>query len=79
MHNCAIPGHPTAPQQRSSCTTCSLRELCLPVGLTDEEIEYVGNLTNHKLRVRRGEYLLHAGADFRSLYAVKMALSRPIP
>jgi len=71
LHNCAIPGHPTAPQQRSSCTTCSLRELCLPVGLTDEEIEYVGNLTNHKLRVRRGEYLLHAGADFRSLYAVK--------
>lgn len=71
MHNCAMSDHLTVPQQRSSCTTCSLRELCLPVGLTDEEIEYVGNLTNHKLKVRRGEYLLRAGADFRSLYAVK--------
>lgn len=71
MHNCAIPGFATAPQQKSGCMTCSLRELCLPVGLTDDEIEHLGNLINHKFRVRRGEYLLHAGSDFRSLYAVK--------
>ncbi len=51
--------------------TCSFRELCLPVGLTDEEVECLGTLINHKFRVRRGEYLSHAGSDFRALYAVK--------
>jgi len=71
VHNYAIPSFATAPQQKSGCMTCSLRELCLPVGLTDDEIEHLGNLINHKFRVRRGEYLLHAGSDFRSLYAVK--------
>lgn len=71
MYNCAIPGNSTVLQQRSDCMTCSFRELCLPVGLTDEEIEYLGNLINYKFRVRRGEYLSHAGSDFKSLYAVK--------
>lgn len=61
----------TAVQQKSSCTTCSLREICLPVGLDDTEIQHLSNLIKHKFRVRRGEYLFHAGADFKSLYAVK--------
>ncbi len=60
-----------AAQQKSNCTTCSLREICLPVGLDDTEIQYLSNLIRHKFRVRRGEYLFHAGADFKSLYAVK--------
>jgi CRP/FNR family transcriptional regulator, anaerobic regulatory protein len=51
--------------------SCSLRELCLPVGLDDVEIEYLGNLINHKFKVQRGEYLLHAGSNFKSLFAVK--------
>lgn len=58
-------------QQKSNCVTCSLREICLPVGLDDAEIEHLSNLIKHKFRVRRGEYLFHAGADFKSLYAVK--------
>ena len=58
-------------QQKSSCTTCSLREICLPIGLNDAEIYHLSNLIKHKFKVRRGEYLFHAGADFKSLYAVK--------
>lgn len=61
----------TTPPYKSSCMTCSFRELCLPVGLEDEEIEHLGKLINHKFKVRRGEYLLHAGSAFKSLYAVK--------
>lgn len=51
--------------------TCSFRELCLPVGLTDKEIEHLDSLINYKFRVRRGEYLSRIGANFKSLYAVK--------
>lgn len=71
MCNSIISEDLMVPQHKSDCMSCSLRELCLPVGLNDEEIEHLGHLINHKFRVRRGEYLLHAGADFKSLYAVK--------
>ena len=60
-----------AAQQKPSCTTCSLRDVCLPVGLDDAEVQHLSTLIKHKFRVRRGEYLFHAGADFKSLYAVK--------
>lgn len=56
---------------KSKCTTCSLRELCLPVGLDEQETEILGELINHKFRIRRGEHLLHAGLGFKSLYAVR--------
>ncbi|SDY32716.1 fumarate/nitrate reduction transcriptional regulator Fnr [Nitrosomonas sp. Nm33] len=55
----------------SKCTTCSLRELCLPVGLDEDETELLGDLINHKYRIRRGEHLFHAGLAFKSLYAVR--------
>ncbi len=71
MYNCITPNDSAVLQQRSDCMTCSFRELCLPVGLADEEIKYLGNLINHKFKVRRGEYLSHAGSDFKALYAVK--------
>lgn len=62
---------PEISSSKSDCMSCSLRELCLPVGLNDEEIGRLGNLINHKFKVRRGEYLLHAGSEFKSLYAIK--------
>jgi CRP/FNR family transcriptional regulator, anaerobic regulatory protein len=69
--NSTITRKSTVSDYKPSCMSCSLRELCLPVGLDDEEIGYLGNLINHKFKVRRGEYLLHAGSDFKSLFAVK--------
>lgn len=71
MLNSTITRKSTVSDYKPSCISCSFRELCLPVGLDDEEIEYLGNLINHKFKVRRGEYLLRAGSDFKSLFAVK--------
>ncbi len=56
---------------RSSCATCSLRELCLPVGLNEEEIQILGNLASHKRKIPRGGYLHHAGSNFQSLFAIR--------
>ncbi|PTN12976.1 fumarate/nitrate reduction transcriptional regulator Fnr [Nitrosomonas aestuarii] len=58
-------------QLRTGCATCSLRELCLPVGLNDQEIEVLTEVTGHKRKVQRGGYLYRAGTKFQSLYAVK--------
>ncbi|MCB1936998.1 MAG: fumarate/nitrate reduction transcriptional regulator Fnr [Nitrosomonas sp.] len=58
-------------QIRSSCSSCSLRELCLPVGLNDEEVESLGEVVAHKRKILRGGYLHRTGTKFQALYAVK--------
>ncbi len=71
MPNHAIARNYIVSTVKSKCTTCSLRELCLPVGLDEDETELLGDLINHKYRIRRGEHLFHAGLAFKSLYAVR--------
>lgn len=56
---------------KSSCATCSLRELCLPVGLNEHEIQVLGDVVSHKRKVRRGEYLYRTGSKFQSLFAIR--------
>jgi CRP/FNR family transcriptional regulator len=56
---------------RAACSTCSLRELCLPGGLDSHEIERVDRLVNRRRPIRRGDYLYRAGASLDSLYAIR--------
>jgi len=54
------------------CSTCNLRELCVPCcGLTRSERELSDHLAFHRARVRRGESLYRTGDRFVSLYAVR--------
>lgn len=53
------------------CSHCNLREICLPVGLTKEELELVDRrLVTERMRVPRGEKLFQAGDRFNAVYAV---------
>jgi CRP/FNR family transcriptional regulator, anaerobic regulatory protein len=61
----------TLPQLRVACSSCNLRELCLPVDLTDEEMQRLETLTSVKRSFRRGDYLYRNGAAFDALYAVR--------
>jgi CRP/FNR family transcriptional regulator, anaerobic regulatory protein len=56
---------------KAACSTCSLRELCLPGGLDHQELERVDNLVNRRRPIRRGDYLYRAGAPLESLYAIR--------
>jgi CRP/FNR family transcriptional regulator len=58
-------------QLKTVCSSCSLRELCLPMGLSREEIEHLDQLVYTRRRVKRGENLYRAGDGFNSLYAVR--------
>ena len=58
-------------QLRNVCSTCSLRELCLPAGLDPEELAQVDRMVNRRQPVKRGDYLYRAGAELRSLYAIR--------
>src|SRR5881394_675233 len=56
---------------KTACSTCNLRELCLPVGLSRTQIESLDELVYVRKRIAEGESLFHAGDAFRSLYAVR--------
>jgi CRP/FNR family transcriptional regulator len=53
------------------CSNCNLREICIPVGLTREELLYVeSRLVAVRRKVARGEMLFHTGAAHDALFAV---------
>ncbi len=54
-----------------ACSNCNLRELCLPVGLSRENLERLDTLVANRRTVSRGESLFRAGESFLSLYAVR--------
>ncbi|MDN0074943.1 fumarate/nitrate reduction transcriptional regulator Fnr [Crenobacter sp. SG2303] len=54
-----------------TCSNCSLRELCLPVGLSREELSQLDAVIRQSRRLKRGEYLFRSGEGFRSLFAVR--------
>ncbi|MCZ7564143.1 MAG: fumarate/nitrate reduction transcriptional regulator Fnr [Burkholderiales bacterium] len=59
------------PQLKTVCSSCSLRELCLPIGLSQSEIEQLDQLVYTRRRIKRGENLYRAGDEFASLYAIR--------
>ena len=61
----------SAREVKSTCASCSLQELCLPVGLSDAEIDKLGEIISLRQTVRRGAYLYRIGDPFRHLYAVR--------
>jgi CRP/FNR family transcriptional regulator len=53
------------------CSHCNLREICLPVGLTREELEHIDDrLVSSRRKVARGEALFRVGDRFDALFAV---------
>ncbi len=57
---------------RVACSNCNLRELCLPVGLSNEELDRVEQIVATRRRIRRGDALFRAGDRFDALYAVRL-------
>ncbi len=58
-------------QAQVACSQCSLVELCLPKGLTAEELAVFEQAINRKKPLRKSEYLYRAGDEMTSLYTVK--------
>lgn len=56
---------------RAACSQCNLRELCLPFGLTDEEIDRIDTLVGARRKIKRGHHLYRVGDTFESIFAVK--------
>ena len=58
-------------EAKVACSNCNMRELCMPVGLNDEELMHIDRIVSSRVKISRGEHLYQAGDSFRSLFAVR--------
>lgn len=59
---------------RHACSSCSVRELCLPMGLDRDDLARLDAIINRRQQVRTGQHLYHARDRFQSLYAIRTGL-----
>lgn len=61
----------TLPTIKVSCSNCNLRELCMPVGLNDQQLQRIDEIVATRRKVKRGSTLFRNGETFTSLYAIR--------
>ncbi|MBC5767007.1 fumarate/nitrate reduction transcriptional regulator Fnr [Ramlibacter albus] len=53
------------------CSTCHLKDLCLPCGLAGNEVQRLDGLMFGRRKVKLGQPLFHEGDKFQFIYAVR--------
>ena len=73
--------HPSSPSPdpaltvnalRASCSTCSMHQLCLPMGLGENDMDRLDKIIGRRRKVARDDYLYRMGDTFTNLYAVRV-------
>jgi CRP/FNR family transcriptional regulator, anaerobic regulatory protein len=54
-----------------ACSNCNLRELCMPVGLSAEELVRIDEVVATRRKIKRGAILFRNGEPFQSLFAIR--------
>ena len=57
---------------KTACSTCGLRNLCLPVGLSAAEVERIDTIIQRRGKLRKNDFLYHAGTSCQALYLVRV-------
>lgn len=56
---------------KSACEACSVRRLCLPVGLGDHEIAVMDRVVRRRVGLKKGDFVYRIGDQFTALYAIQ--------
>lgn len=54
-----------------ACSNCNLRELCMPLGFTNQEMKKIDDVVKTRRRIKQGELLFGHGDTFTSLFAIR--------
>jgi len=54
-----------------ACSSCNLRELCMPMGLKADELDRIDEVVAVRRKVKRGARLYSNGEKFTSLFAIR--------
>jgi CRP/FNR family transcriptional regulator len=61
--------HPQA--IKVACSNCNLRELCMPIGLSEQDQLRLDDLVAVRRKVKRGTHLFSNGDRFNAIYAIR--------
>ncbi len=70
-HRAAAATVQSIPCKRPTCTTCGSLAFCLPQGIEQEPTWELDALVSHRVRLRKGEVLVHSGDAFAALFAIR--------
>ena len=54
-----------------ACSNCNLRKLCMPMGLSANDLERLDDLVTTRRKIKKGTTLFSNGDKFTSLYAIR--------
>jgi CRP/FNR family transcriptional regulator len=54
-----------------ACGECSLHDLCLPVGISQSDMERLEQIIKRKRPIQKNDFLFHSGDSLNSLYAIR--------
>jgi CRP/FNR family transcriptional regulator len=66
----------TLPKLRVTCSNCSLNTLCIPRGLTRDDVDRIACIVSRRKTLARGEALYRRGDPFRGIIAVKAGTAK---
>ena len=56
---------------KQACSGCSLQQLCLPLGISGDDLQRLDALIKRHRPLTRGHHVFHLGDEFRALYAIR--------
>jgi CRP/FNR family transcriptional regulator len=54
-----------------ACSNCNMRELCMPQGLSEQDLQRIDDMIGARRKVKRNEMLFRNGERFNALYAIR--------
>jgi CRP/FNR family transcriptional regulator len=60
-----------APKINVACSSCHLREVCLPKGLNPSEVARLEDVVSSQRRLMRGDHLFQNGEKFKAIYTIR--------
>src|SRR5450830_1205803 len=67
-----IPPVVTVEALRARCSTCSMHQLCLPMGLDVGDMDRLDQIIGRRRKIVRGASLFRIGDSFQNLYAIRL-------
>ncbi len=59
-----------------ACGTCNLHELCLPLGVSDADIDLLEKIVHRSRPLPRGKFLFRVGDPFASIYVARSGAAK---
>jgi CRP/FNR family transcriptional regulator len=66
----AVFSQPVPARSGVTCSSCNLREMCLPAGLSGTDLQRVEQIVYLRRRIKRGDTLFNTGDPFTAIYAI---------